>query len=75
MMFLLMIVFAGNVAFADDEIIICGQNVQNFFYSTDRTRTQNNYVPISNYNTEAGRHITNRQKAPLSVFIRQNLII
>ena len=55
MMSLLMIVFAGNVAFAVDEIIICAQNVQNFFYSTDRTRTQNNYVPISNYNTEAGR--------------------
>ena len=55
MMSLLMIVFAGNVAFADDEIIICAQNVQNFFYSLDCERTQGNYVPISNYDTEAGR--------------------
>ena len=55
MMSLLSIAFAGNVAFAGDVITICGQNVQNFFYSVDRERTKNNYVPISNYNTEAGR--------------------
>ena len=52
---LLLVVFAGNTAFAGDEITICAQNVQNFFYSLDRERTQGNYVPISNYNTEAGR--------------------
>lgn len=46
---------AGNVVLADDIITICGQNVQNFFYSLDRERTQGNYVPISNYDTEAGR--------------------
>lgn len=55
MMSLLAIVFAGNVALADDVITVCGQNVQNFFYSLDRERTQGNYVPVSNYNTEAGR--------------------
>ena len=54
-MSLLMIVFAGNTAFAGDVITICAQNVQNFFYSLDRERTQGNYVTISNYNTEAGR--------------------
>ena len=40
---------------ADDVITVCGQNVQNFFYSLDRERTQGNYVPISNYGSEAGR--------------------
>lgn len=54
-MSLLLLIFAGNIAFAGDEITICAQNVQNFFYSLDRERTQNNYVPISNYNTDAGR--------------------
>lgn len=54
-MFLLAIVFTWNMAFAGDVITICAQNVQNFFYSLDRERTQGNYVPISNYNTEAGR--------------------
>ncbi len=52
---LMALVFAGNVAIAGDVITICGQNLQNFFYSLDRERTQGNYVPISNYNTEAGR--------------------
>ena len=55
MLSLLAIAFAGNVASAGDVITICGQNVQNFFYSLDRERTQNNYIPISNYDTEAGR--------------------
>ncbi len=43
-----------QVALAD-EIKIVGQNVQNFFYSLDDSRTQTNSIPISNYNTEAGR--------------------
>ena len=43
-----------QVALAD-EIKIVGQNVQNFFYSLDRGRTQGNGVPISNYDDEAGR--------------------
>lgn len=38
-----------------DEIKVVGQNVQNFFYSLDRGRTQGNSVSMSNYNTEAGR--------------------
>ena len=52
---LLFAVLAMEYSFAGDIITVCGQNVQNFFYSLDRTRTQNNYIPISNYNTEAGR--------------------
>ena len=38
-----------------DEIKIVGQNVQNFFYSLDRGRTQHNGVALSNYNTVEGR--------------------
>ena len=38
-----------------DEIKVVGQNVQNFFYSVDRGRTQGNSVNKSNYNTVAGR--------------------
>ena len=37
------------------EIRIVGQNVQNFFYSLDRTRTQNNSTAVSNYTTVEGR--------------------
>ena len=40
-----------------DEIKVVGQNVQNFFYSLDRGRTQGNGVNKSNYNTEAGRTV------------------
>lgn len=40
---------------ADDVITVCGQNVQNFFYSLDRERTQSNGVAISNYTTTEGR--------------------
>ena len=43
-MTLLLVVFVGNAAFAGDEITICAQNVQNFFYSLDRERIQGNYV-------------------------------
>ena len=38
-----------------DDIKVVGQNLQNFFYSLDRGRTQGNGVSMSNYNTEAGR--------------------
>ena len=48
-------VLAVDYSFADDIITVCGQNVQNFFYSVDRTRTQDNYILISNYDNEAGR--------------------
>lgn len=54
-MMLLFLAIATAQSFAGDVIKICGQNVQNFFYSLDRTRTQDNYVTISNYNTAAGR--------------------
>ena len=54
-MMLLFLAIATEQSFAGDVIKICGQNVQNFFYSLDRTRTQDNYVTISNYNTAAGR--------------------
>ena len=37
------------------ELKVCGQNVQNFFYTLDRERTMNNGIPISNYNDEEGR--------------------
>ena len=37
------------------ELKVCGQNVQNFFYSLDRGRTTSNGIPISNYNNEEGR--------------------
>ena len=51
---LLLVAMTVQVALAD-EIKIVGQNVQNFFYSLDDSRTQTNSIPISNYNTEAGR--------------------
>ena len=51
---LLLVAMTVQVALAD-EIKIVGQNVQNFFYSLDRGRTQGNGVPISNYDDEAGR--------------------
>ncbi len=52
---ILLAVLVGRVAVAGDVVTICGQNVQNFFYSLDKSRTQNNYVPISNYDTAEGR--------------------
>lgn len=55
MLTLLSLIMTVNAALAGDVITICGQNVQNFFYSLDRERTQNNYVPISNYNSVEGR--------------------
>lgn len=46
---------ATLTALGSDTIRVCGQNVQNFFYSLDRERTQGNWVPLSNYNTAEGR--------------------
>ncbi len=40
---------------ADDQLVVVGQNVQNFFYSLDRNRTKNNGVAKSNYTTVDGR--------------------
>ena len=51
---LLLVTFAAQLTLAD-EIKVVGQNVQNFFYSLDRGRTQGNSVNKSNYNTVAGR--------------------
>ena len=44
-----------SVSLYADELKVCGQNVQNFFYSLDRGRTLNNGIPISNYNDVEGR--------------------
>ena len=52
---LLTIVLGTQVVLAGDVIKVCGQNVQNFFYSLDRGRTMSNYASTSNYNTEEGR--------------------
>lgn len=37
------------------ELKVCGQNVQNFFYSLDRGRTTKNGIPVSNYKDVDGR--------------------
>lgn len=42
-------------ALSDNKVIVVGQNVQNFFYSLDRTRTTDNSITLSNYTTEEGR--------------------
>ena len=52
---LLWLIMPTIIAQAGDTIKVCGQNVQNFFYSLDRGRTQGNWIPISNYNTVEGR--------------------
>ena len=44
-----------HVTSAGDVIKVCAQNVQNFFYSLDKGRTQGNWVTISNYNSVEGR--------------------
>ena len=44
-----------HTSLAGDVITIVAQNVQNFFYSLDKERTQGNWVTISNYNTVEGR--------------------
>ena len=53
---LLLTVAVVQLALAGDKIVVCGQNLQNFFYSLDRGRTTDNGVPMSNYNTVAGRN-------------------
>ena len=57
---LLLVAFAAQVTLAD-EIKVVGQNVQNFFYSLDRGRTQDNSIPLSNYSDVNGR--TNKLNA------------
>ena len=52
---LLIVAMTAQVSLAGDVITVCGQNVQNFFYSLDRGRTTGNGVPLSNYNTAEGR--------------------
>ena len=52
---LLWLIMPTITAQAGDTIKVCGQNVQNFFYSLDRGRTHGNWIPISNYNTVEGR--------------------
>ena len=52
---LLLTLMVVQVALAGDKIVVCGQNLQNYFYSLDRGRTTDNGVPMSNYNTVAGR--------------------
>ena len=54
---LLFAAIATQAIHAGDIIKVCGQNVQNFFYSLDRGRTTGNSVTKSNYNTEEGRSI------------------
>ncbi len=51
---LLAMLFVG-VGYASDVITVCAQNVQNFFYTLDRGRTQGNWVTLSNYTTAEGR--------------------
>ena len=53
-MTLLIATMAVQVSMAQ-QLKIVGQNVQNFFYSLDRGRTQGNTTPVSNYTTEDGR--------------------
>ncbi len=52
---LLFFFLAAQAATAGDVIKVCGQNLQNFFYSLDRERTTKNGVPVSNYTTAEGR--------------------
>ena len=51
----LLLTMSVLTALAGDTIRVCGQNLQNFFYSLDRGRTQGNWVPLSNYTTVEGR--------------------
>ncbi len=52
---LLLTVLFVSICRAGDVVTICAQNVQNFFYSLDRGRTQGNWVTLSNYTTAEGR--------------------
>lgn len=55
-MALLLIAMTAQITLAGDVIKVCGQNLQNLFWSLDRTRTTTNGVPMSNYNDEDGRN-------------------
>ena len=52
---LLLTVLTANQILAGDVLKVCGQNLQNYFWSLDRERTQGNSVSNSNYDTEEGR--------------------
>ena len=54
-MLLLATMLVGNTQ-AGDVLKVCGQNLQNYFWSLDRERTQGNSVSNSNYTTEEGRN-------------------
>lgn len=64
---LLLMILAASTTLAGDVIRICGQNVQNFFYSLDRERTQGNYYikdyygryVYQYYNTSSGKYGNN----------------
>ena len=51
----LLIAVTTQVAWSGEVLKVCGQNLQNFFWSLDRGRTSGNNVGNSNYSTEAGR--------------------
>ena len=51
----LFFLMAADAVKAGDVLKVCGQNLQNYFWSLDRERTQDNSVAVSNYNTEEGR--------------------
>lgn len=53
---LLLIAMTAQITLAGDVIKVCGQNLQNLFWTLDRTRTTTNGVPMSNYTTEDGRN-------------------
>ena len=53
---MLLATLVAQVTIAGDVLKICGQNLQNYFWSLDRTRTTTNGIPASNYTTESGRN-------------------
>ena len=56
LLMLLLTMMTALTALAGDKIIVMGHNVENFFYSTDRTLTaEGNSQRISYYTDEAGR--------------------
>ena len=79
----LLTLFSLSLRAATDskQIKVCGQNVQNFFYSLDRTRTTTNGIPISNYTDVVGRtaklnaiiDALSPYKADIYAFIMKNL--
>ena len=53
MMLLLATMLVGNIH-AGDVIKVCGQNLQNYFWSLNCSRTSDNGTPASNYSTAVG---------------------